>query len=187
MFIKNTTKIFAILSSILFLFSCEQHFFYLKKVKTNDETSKIKNQSKTIDPLKTIDFANTFKLIDSNKKITENIFASNETSNFEFLSAQKKNNSIKTETFRKFKEELNAKKKNQKTDFQNQKDKEFPFNMFLGMMLFIIGLGIILSYFVYKDNTNIGKGFGSFLTVTFGFAFLITGLLLFIKGIIHNT
>ena len=59
--------------------------------------------------------------------------------------------------------------------------------MFVGMMLFIIGLGIILSYFVYKDNTNIGKGFGSFLTVTFVFAFLITGLLLFIKGIIHNT
>ena len=180
-------KIFSIVAFTFIFISCEQHLFYLKKVKANDETSKIKNQSKINEPLKTIDFANTFTLLDSNKKITENIFASNETSTFEFLSAQKKNNSIKTETFRKFNEDLNTRKKNKKTEFQNQKNKEFPFNMFVGMMLFIIGLGIILSYFVYKDNTNIGKGFGSFLTVAFGFAFLITGLLLFINGVIHGT
>lgn len=180
-------KIFSIVAFTFISISCEQHLFYLKKVKANDETSKTKNQSKINEPLKTIDFANTFTLLDSNKKITENIFASSETLTFEFLSAQKKNNSIKTETFRKFNEDLNTRKKNKKTEFQNQKNKEFPFNMFVGMMLFIIGLGIILSYFVYKDNTNIGKGFGSFLTVAFGFAFLITGLLLFINGVIHGT
>ena len=68
---------------ILAFFSCDQHYFYLKKVKANSSTSKIEARSKQNQLLTNIEHQKIFNHQRSDSLVDENIAASKNSSNFE--------------------------------------------------------------------------------------------------------
>jgi len=169
MSIKNTFKIFAILSSSLFVFSCEQHFFYLKKVKVNNETIKTENHSEISN------FSSTFKTRDSIKLTNENVYASSETSNYKLIINRV--DTSKSYIIKKFHdgEEKSLKFNNKVTNFSENNSNLLK--TIIGILFIIIGvILVLLGVLIFLTNDGSSYGCSPILSIIFGVISLIFGL-----------
>lgn len=169
MSIKNTAKIFVILSSILFLFSCEQHFFYLKKVKVNNETIKTENHSEISK------FSSTFKTRDSIKLTNENVYASSETSNYKLIINRV--DTPKSYVVKKVQdgEEKSLKFNNKVTNFSENNSNLLK--TIIGILFIVTGvILLLLGVLIFLTSDGSSYGCSPILSIIFGVISLIFGL-----------
>ena len=190
---KNIVKIFLSIALMFAFFSCEQHFFYLKKVNVNSEASKNIHRSKVPYLL------GSYKVQDSNRIENENIFSSNETTNFEILNASidtpKPYIIKKLPTLETNKSEINRMGDNkQKNDIQKPKENKFSTKILLGIVLMTVGLIFALIVYTYSNSPHSSSsidqacvnGCATLFLGALGIVSFISGLILFIIGLIQS-
>ena len=180
---QKSFKIFLSFALLFSFLSCEQHFFYLKKVNTNNQTSKIEIQSKNTHRSETPNLTNSFKIQDSNKFTRENVFASSEILNFEFL-----NSSVDTPkpyTIKKLPavDEENLKIKNIQNNYSRKEG--FHFKILFGILIFLIGFFFLMFGLgsSVTPNTPAFRGCLPYTLIIFGGIMSIVGLILFVIGV----
>ena len=160
---------------ILAFFSCDQHYFYLKKVKANSSTSKIEDRSKQSQLLANIEHQKSFSHQRSDSLADENIVASKNSSNFEMkdLSVDTPKPFIIKKTPVIVDENIQEKEKKESNDSSSDKEeKKFPAKIMIGLILMILGgVGFYLSI-LYINNSQRSSYYST------GCSELFTGLLL---------
>ena len=179
----KTVKIFLSILFIVIIFSCEQHYFYLNKIKANSET-KI-----TVQHPKTLDLTNNFKVSDSTTFQNENIFASSETSNFEIL-----NSSIDTPKpyiIKKLpvveEENLNNEKHEKFVEPPNPNEQNATTKIIIGVLLILIGIvGFLTSITFVSNGGNCDSAFRGLIIGFLAIILLVIGIAFFIIGLIQS-
>lgn len=180
---------------IVAFFSCEQHFFYLKKVKANSSISKIENHEKNIHHSAIPDFKESFNVHDSSQILSINTFNKNSD---DFLTATidtpkpyiiKKLPVVEDENFNISRQKEN----NQKTDTQKPKEKKFPIKILFGILLILLGVLGIFNFYSYSTTRHTGAtidqscndGCAALFYGILGVGVSITGLILLIVGLVQ--
>ncbi len=190
---QKTLKIFLSIALMFTVFSCEQHFFYLKKVPANSSISKIENHDKNIHHSATSHFKSDLTHEDSNQILSKN------TSSDDFLTASV--DTPKPYIIKKLpvveEEYYNSNKREETPAIQKPKEQKFPFKILLGIFLVIISVICFIgisnyryrqqSYYSggYSGNLGCSEGCSILLLEFLGIASLLSGLALVIIGFIQ--
>ena len=180
----KTYKIFISIALMFTFFSCEQHYLYLKKVKSNTSTSKIEERSKHNQITTNVEYQRTFKEQLSDSITIENNTTPKKISSFKILN-------ILVETPKPFaiekrpiikKENSKVEEESAKIEQQNHSTNKILLGFLLLLICFIISV-FSLSYLMSHDESF--NGFVALLLLL-GYVGIFIGIILIIVGIIDK-
>ena len=179
-------KIFLLISFIPVFFSCEQRFFYLKKVNVNSSTTQIKKHEKNIHSSSTSDFKAVFNSKDSTQIISENY---TDKIDDDFLTADI--DTPKPYIIKKLsvveEENLNAKNKNELIVEQKPADQKISTNAIIGLLFMVLGIiGFVVSNSLINNSGNCDSTFRGLIIGFLAIILLIIGIVFLIIGLIQS-
>jgi ATP-dependent Zn protease len=165
---QKIAKIFILFLCIIVLFSCQQHFYYLKKVKS--ETVKIETLHNKINHSETLDFKYNFNFQNSNKIFSDKI-------GDDFLTASidtpkpyiiKKLPAVEEENLNVNVRAANFSEKNANPNLSKK---------IIGFLFIIIGgILVLLGVLIFLESGGSSYGCSPILSIIFGIISLIFGL-----------
>jgi ATP-dependent Zn protease len=170
---KRTLRIFSIVTFILLLISCEQHYYFLNKVKVNTNETSLKTVK--LLPLQSLNISNN---TDSNDIVNKSAIAQKEVSKNDFRVDTPKPFIIKKHPVIVDEPAQEKKKKEIYETSDDSDEKRFSVTKKIGFIFMLLFIGSIIYVSSKPANTGGQADYMGCLVLT------LTFILLFIPGII---